>query len=392
MKILQVIPYFVPAWSYGGPVPAVYNLSKELVKKGHEVTVYTTDALEAKNRIREAEEIIDGIDVRRFKNLSDTIAYNHNIFLSPGIIPEVKKRLKSFDIIHLHEYRTIQNIIVHRYAMKYGIPYVLQAHGSVPRVMAKKRLKQLYDNLWGYKLLRDALRVIALTETEAEQYKSMGVTEDKIEIIPSAIDLSEFENLPERGEFRRKYGLNCDQKVILYLARIHKIKGPGLLVKAFAGLAKELDTAMLVIVGPDDGYLPSLKELIKEQDIEEKVLFTGPLYGKKKLEAYVDADVYVLPSVYETFPLAVLEAFACGTPVIVTDRCGIADMVNCQAGVVVSYDKDQLSNAMLRILSDDEKRREFAEKGKLLVREKFNWQKIAEQAEHIYLGCLSSRY
>lgn len=389
MDILQVIPYFVPAWNYGGPVLVAYHLSKELVKKGHGVTVYTTDALKAKNRMREGEEVIDGIKVRRFKNLSNTIAYDHNIFFSPGLLLEVKKRLKSFDIIHMHEYRTIQNIIVHRYAMKYGIPYVLQAHGSVPRVMAKKRLKQLYDNLWGYKLLRDALRVIALTETEAEQYKSMGISEDKIEIIPNGVDLSELDNLPERGEFRRKYGLGSEQKIILYLGRIHKIKGLDLLVKAFADLPKPLNDIKLVIVGPDGGYLSSLKKLIADLGINDKVLFTGPLYGLEKLKAYVDADVYVLPSFYEIFGITVLEALACGTPVIVTNRCGIADAINGQAGLVVPYDKEQLQHALLHLLGDDQMRQEFSEKGKSLVREKLNWEKIAEQVEHIYLSVLS---
>ena len=373
-------------------MPAVYNLSKELAKMGHKVIVYTTDALKAKDRIRQAEEVIDGIEVRRFKNLSNTMAYNHNIFLSPGIILGVRKGLKNFDIIHMHEYRTIQNIIVHRYAMKYGIPYVIQAHGSLPRVMAKKRLKQLYDNLWGYKLLRDALRVIALTETEAEQYKSMGVSPDKIEIVPNGIDLAEFENLPERGEFRREYGLGSDQRIILYLGRIHKIKGLDLLVKAFADLSKPLNDIKLVIVGPDDGYLPSLKKLTADLEISDKVLFTGPLYGQEKLKAYVDADVYVLPSVYETFPVAVLEACACGTPIILTDRCGIADVIEGQAGLVVPYDREQLQHALLHMLDDDKMRLRFGERGKSLVRERFTWGSITEQVISIYESCMSSKY
>jgi len=202
--------------------------------------------------------------------------------------------------------------------------------------------------------------------------------------VPNGIDLFEFDNLPKRGEFRRKYGLGSDQKIILYLGRIHKIKGLDLLAKAFAQVLNDFDVK-LVITGPDDGYLPTLIRLIKELEIEEKVLFTGPLYGEDKLEAYVDADVYVLPSFYEIFGITVLEALACGTPVIVTDRCGLADVINGQAGLVVPYDKEQLQHALLNMLGNVKMRQQFGEKGKLLVCEKFDWEKIAEQVESVYI-------
>lgn len=386
MKILQIIPHFYPAWAYGGPTRNVYGLAKELIKRGHSVTVYTTDALNSKERIKRKEEVVDGIKIRRFKNLSNTLAYNHNIFFEPSMLLEARKEVSSFNIIHMHAYRTIQNIIVHHYAKKRGVPYVLQARGSVLPIFQKQWLKKIFDATWGYRILKDAAQVIALTKTEAEQYKSRGVNEDKIEIIPNGIDPSEFDNLPKKGEFRRKYGLGDDQKIILYLGRIHKIKGLDLLAKAFTELPKEIDNVKLVIAGPDDGYLSALRRLIKELHIEEKVLFTGPLYEEEKLEAYVDADIYVLPSSYEIFGITILEACACGTPVVVTDRCGIAESVDGQAGLVVPYDKEQLQHALLHMLGDDKMRLQFGEKGKLLVRQKFNWEKMAEQMEKVYQG------
>ena len=234
LRILQVIPYFPPAWYYGGPVAVAYNISRELVKRGHEVTVYTTDTLDTKNRIKCKEETIDGIKVKRFRNLSGSLIHHYNIFLSPGMLSGIKKDLNDFDIIHMQEYRSVQNIIVHHYAARYGIPYVIQAHGSLARRITKPNLKKMYDNLWGYRILKGASRVIALNETEVRQYKSMGIIEDKIEIVPNGVDLAEFESLPERGEFRSKYGLGSDEKVILYLGRIHKTKGIDLLVKVFA--------------------------------------------------------------------------------------------------------------------------------------------------------------
>ena len=296
----------------------------------------------------------------------------------------MRKNIRNFDIIHLHDIRCFQSIICHHYAKKYHIPYILQAHGSVATFFQKGVLKRIFDKIWGRRILRDASRVIALTKREAEQYKSMGVSEDKIEIVPNGIELSEFENLPKRGEFRKRYGLNDNHKIILYLGRIHKIKGLDFLSKAFAALSKDFSDARLVIVGPDDGYLPTLKGIIKELNIEEKLLLTGPLYGEAKLEAYIDADIYVLPSIYETFPVAVLEACACGTPIIVTDRCGIADIIRDNAGWVVEYDKDQLQGALFKILSDEESRVRFGERGKRLVRKQFTWDKVIKVLERIY--------
>ena len=382
MKILQVIPAFYPAHAYGGTVEVAYHISKELVRRGHEVTVYTSDSLDKYHRQKSRISEVDGIKVYYFKTPSNRLAWNRLVF-TPGMRLQLSKEIKNFDTIHLHGFRNFQNIPAHHYAKKYSIPYVLQAHGSLPRIIKKQRLKKLYDWVWGNKILKDASKVVALTRTEAEQYKKMGVDEDKIEIVPNGIDLSKFENLPEKGEIRRKYLIEDDEKVILYLGRIHKIKGIDLFVKAFADLAAELDNVKLVIIGPDDGFLSMLKAQIEDLKMDDKILFTGPLYERDKLEAYVDADVYVLPSVYETFPVTVLEACACGTPVIITDRCGIADIVD-KVGCVVEYDKDQLRDAMFKILSDEELRRKLGVEGGRLVREEFGWDKIVRRLESIY--------
>ena len=391
MKIIQVCPIFPPPSpkSFGsGVVSVVYDLSRELLKRGHEVSVYTSAVLDRSSKIKHISNptIIEEIEVYYFPY----VASYYTFFVTPSIMPAIRKNIRNFDIIHLHDFRTFQSIVTHHYAKQYGIPYVLQAHGSLVTYFQKGTVKRIFDRLWGYKILKDASKVIALTKTEAEQYRSMGVSEEKIEIMPNGIDLSEFDNLPERGEFRKKYSLNDDQKLILYLGRIHKTKGLDLLVKAFAELSMHLNNIELVIVGPVDGYLPSLKKLIADLGISDKVLYTGLLYGEEKLKACVDADVYVLPSAYETFPVAVLEACACGTPVIITDRCGIADVIDGQAGLVVPYDKDQLADALSHMLSDDKMRRGFGERGKLLIQEQFAWPKITAQVESIYENCVSS--
>ncbi|MGB9623131.1 MAG: glycosyltransferase, partial [Candidatus Bathyarchaeia archaeon] len=264
LRILQVVPYFPPAYAFGGPVKVAYQISRELAKRGHKVTVYTTDAKDFNSRLETCfNETVHGVRVYYFRNISLMLVRKLKLFVTPKLIPVAKETLKEFDLVHLHEYYTFQNAIIRGPAKKQGIPYVLQAHGSLPKVGSWRRLKQLYDVFFGYRILRGASKVIALSNVEAEQYRSMGIPEEKIAIIPNGIDLSEYANLPPKGSFRKKFNIPDDRKIILYLGRVHKIKGIDFLIRAYAHLRNEMKfkDAILVIAGPDDGYFEEAKAL-----------------------------------------------------------------------------------------------------------------------------------
>ena len=385
MKILQVIGAFYPAQAYGGTVEVAYRLSKELVRRGHVVTVYTSDSLDKYHRQKSRISEIDGIKVYYFKNLSNRLAW-HRLVFTPSLLPQLSREIKNFDIIHLHGFRNFQNILVHHYAKKYGIPYILQAHGDVPYANQKTILKKIFDRLFGYTILRDASKVIALTETEVKDYKKRGMDGDKIEIILNGIELSEYEGLPKRGEFRKRYSIRDDEKMILYLGRLHKTKGIDLLVKAFADTSKELDNVKFLIVGPDDGYRSALEERIRALKVEDKVLFTGFVNNDEKIAVFVDADVFVTPS-FSGFPVTFLEACACGMPIITTNNGDELEWINDKVGYVVKYDKDQLQDAIIKVLSDEGLGRRFGEEGKKLVRGEFGWDKIVKNVEEVYMSC-----
>ncbi len=157
---------------------------------------------------------------------------------------------------------------------------------------------------------------------------------------------------------------------ILFFEKLHQ--------RAFADLVKEkeIDNIKLVIVGPDSGFLSTLKRQIEDLKISDKILFTGSLYERDKLKAYVDADIFVKPRADEIFEIIFLEACTCGTPVICSKECGIADVINKKAGFAIPYDKDELRDAIPKVLSDDELRRRFGEEGKRSVKEEFGWDKI----------------
>ena len=378
MKILQVIQFFAP--QFGGTVTSVYNLSERLSRQGHEVTILTTDwGLN--------EEYLRSIELKGVNVISLHCKFNLFSFLySPSIKKWLRENIKDFDVIHMHNFRTYQNYIVSNYAKKAKIPYILQARGSVLPFFQKKVLKRVYDWIIGYKLLNNAKLVLALTKNESNQYKKMGIPSNKIKIIPNGIDPSKFNDLISKGQFKVKHNINDNEDIILYLGRLHKIKGIDLLLKAFELLSKNMDNVKLVIVGPGD--VSTFKKMSHNLSIENKVIFTGPLYGNDKYEAFIDSDLYILPSVYEAFPNTILEAFLFGKPVVVTDGCGIKDIIHKNAGYVVKYDKNSLKDAMYSILINKKLKSSFGENGRHIVNNEFNWTKIIDKLENLY-ECLS---
>ena len=301
----------LPLLCFRGVVRVVYEISKELVERGNEVTVYTTDGCREAIGDNKKPKEIDGVIVYYFKNISKVLKSKLKI-TNPYYIPWIaRKEIKNFDIIHIHEPRTILAVFISYYARKYNVPYIVQAHGSIMPFFQKILLKKIFDKIWGYNILRDAVRVIAGTNEESMQYMEMGVKENKIEIISNAVDYRQFENIPQ-GIFRQKYGIDQNDKIILYLGRINKIKGIDLLLNSFKQLSNQFNNVKLVLIGPDDGFLSEVKMLMDDIG-EERTIYTGLVSEKTKLEAYVDADIYVLPSIKDNFPISVLEALASST-------------------------------------------------------------------------------
>jgi glycosyltransferase involved in cell wall biosynthesis len=392
-----------PAHAYGGVPRTTYLVSKELAKRGHDVTVFTTDAYDANSRFkpRNNPTDMDGITVYRFRTVSNYLAHK-NVPVAPAMALALRRHLESFDLAHLREHFHFQAVLVHHYATKKAVPYVLQAHGSLPRTLesqdskraliSKSQPKKVFDLFFGHSILKDASNIIATSRIESYYFLNSFVDFpfNKVAYLPNVIDLSSYMDLPLRGQFRAKLGMDDQVKTVLFLGRIHPIKNIETLLAAFSKVKRTVSCPVkLVIAGPDDGYLQTLKSLANQLEVENDVVFPGPLYEREKLEAYVDADVFVLPSHYESFGNVALEALACGTPVIVTNKCGVSEWISGDVGYVVESNEEELCNALSEVLQNGQLSKKLGSNGKKLVEKEFGSDKGISRLEKLYEACIS---
>ncbi|CCJ36713.1 glycosyltransferase [Methanoculleus bourgensis MS2] len=386
MKILQVTPFFKPLWESGGVARVAYDVSRNLHENGHDITVYTTNRSIYPNDLpTNRATCVDGMNVYYFENLRKYV---------PGVTPPVmpyrmpavaRREVAQFDVVHIHDHRTLLTVIASHYARKYGVPYVLQAHGALPQDTGSARMKRLFDLLWTKKVILGAAGVIALNETEAERYRELGVEEGKIAIIPNGIDVAEYPDLPARGRFRAKWGIDDATKVVLYLGRLDPTKGIDLLIRSFAGVTREFDDAVLMLVGGDMGHNEEFRERVRSLDLDGRVIFTGFVSKEDKMAAFTDADVFVTPS-FTGFPITFLEACLCGTPIVTTEQGDLLAWIEGTVGFNTGYTPEALADAIGKLLADDALRARFGAQAKDLVRTRYNWQAIVRDIEALYAG------
>ena len=385
MKILHAFDFFSPHG--GGTIDLLYKLARAQAQNGYDVSLYTSDYKLDQAYIDSLPEV----KITLFHCISPLFGF----YLMPGVIKAARLNLKNYDVIHLHCFRSFQNIVLCHYAKKYHIPYVLDSHGSLPRTHGKKDFKYLlkwgFDIVIGYRILKSAACAIAESQVGVNEYKGYGLPDDKITVIAPPMDTSEFAVLPPKGIFRQKHNLG-DKRLVMSLGRINWIKGIDFLVESFAVLAKTRDDAVLVIIGNDDGYQTILEKLIEKLGIREKVLFAGFLGGQNKLEALIDADMVVQPSRYEQGIRVPFEAMLCNTPVIVTKDMGPGEVIaRSDSGYLVEYGNvSQLKDLIQYILENPAAAMVKTRKGQDYIEEHFSLNKGSEKYVDLYRRVLGA--
>ncbi|MBT3643100.1 glycosyltransferase family 4 protein [archaeon] len=371
MKILQITNSFHPV--IGGQEKVVLEISKGLVKKGHEVTVLTTDYL-CEEKVGSGEKF-DGIEIVRMKNDLWLAGYGY----SPEAMKWLRKNYSKFDVVHCHGY----NRYLPEFAVKFlfkKIPVVFTAHGFIH---TKKNMifKKIHDLTIG-RVVRKADICTALTELDFLDYEKLGVSKEKILVLPNGVDIEKFSNRDEEviRKFKTKFKLG--KNVLLYVGRIHESKGLQYVVDAI----KNIDTTLL-IVGRDGGYKKVLEEKIKERGIGEKVIFAGGLSDEEVVAAYQSSDAFVLFSEWEGFGIVIIEAMAANLPVISSDRGAIPYLIKDGKNGLMSEFKNvgALRDNIMKLFGDEKLRTKLIKSGKEFS-ENYSWEKIVEMVEEIYIG------
>ena len=387
MRIGFVVPYFYPAWSYGGTPRSAFELACGLVERGHQVKVLTTDSV---GRARLAGDgasplrrSVEGIDVLYYRNLSNYLAFQQRLFWPLGFRSALPAELRGCDVIHVHEFRSVLTVSARSAAEELSLPYVLSPHGGLRR-LGKAGMKRVFDWVWGRRILNSAAAVAALSPLEESEARGMGVPASKIRVIPNAVSERDYRSLPEDGIFRRRWDLE-GKRIVLFLGRLHRIKGPDLLLRAFSSILSRASDAHLVLAGPDDGYGLQVRRLTEALGISARVTLTGFLEKDQKLEALVDASLTVIPSRSEMFPITALESLFAATPVLLSSACGLHPDPGTERGVLrfESENVDELATTLLRALTDPACV-ESAQKGREFARREFSVDAVARIAEQVY--------
>ena len=352
MRLLQVTSYYAPAWAYGGPPRVMTDFASGLAARGHEVTVFTSDVPDAEHRARPLRETLDGVRVERYRNLSNTLAWRAKKYLPPGLVLAAARRTGDFDVVHATDARTLPTVAAYLGSRAAHVPFCLSAHGSLPGSPGLRgAVKRRYDARLVRPMLERAALLLAQTDHEARLYLEAGGRESAVTMLPLPVDLAELPPSFEAGFLRKRAGFDPGVPVVLFLGRIHRLKGLDLLVDAIEPLLRAGD-ACLAVVGRDDGQWETIAAQHRDLLAAGSMRFLGPLYGPERFHAYADADVFCLtPRHWEETSLASLEAAATGTPLVVTKQADVPGLADSGGGFVVPLDPEAIREAVRSALS-----------------------------------------
>ncbi|MBN1551180.1 glycosyltransferase [bacterium] len=383
LNVLHVIPGLSNS---SGPTHIVNKLSSCLSDLGCNVSIFYLTGRELDTVMPKDERIyVKGFAVsRRLKY------WGYSALLKKALL----RHGDDFNVIHLHSLWMYPNIAVMKGAKKNNVPYIVAPQGSLDKWSLEHHStrKKLYFNLMERSVLNEAAGLHAVTEHEANIFRNLGVKTPAY-VIPNGVELDDYQSMPDPQIFKDNYQIGDEKTVLLYLSRLHPKKGLDLLIKAYAIACRSNPYLQLVIAGSDGGtgYSETVKQMLRKTGQENNVILTGELKGKEKLEAFAAADIYTLTSYSEGLPIAVVEAMACGLPVVITKGCYLPEVEEWRAGIIAETDVNSISKAIIRLASSKKLRKETGVKSKLLVNNKFGWKKIAADVLDMYKTVISEK-
>lgn len=376
MRLLHVVPTYLPARRYGGPIYAVHGLCRALAARGHDVDVFTTNV----DGDRESDVPLgvgvdlDGVHVRYFASNF------RRLYVSPAMRAALDASIASYDAVHLHSVFLWPTYAAARAAAKQGVPYIVSPRGMlVPELVARKSsvAKKLWIRAVERRTFANAASVHFTAQVELDDARRIGIPLPDPIVVPNGIELPRADSIPRLPD------------TLLFLGRINWKKGLEFLLDAIKNVAG----VKVVIAGNDEEELtPKLRAQAERNGVADRVDFRGPVSGAAKEELLRTSTALVLPSLSENFGNVVLEAMAVEMPVIVTPEVGLAaDVESAGAGIVTSNAPDALAAAIRRLLGDSGARAAMGKRGRALVQSRFTWDRVAAEMEQHYARIAARR-
>lgn len=365
-------------YSYGGASLVAYYLAIEMANRGHGIDVFTT-SIDSKD----SNEKYKNMRIYRYGTTFRVLTSN----ISFGMFRKPIKH--DADIAHVHFDIPPGPLAGLRYAKRKNVPLVVTYHGDwvesygglIRRMGVGFHNRYLVDKLLSY-----ANIIISPSEYYINVSRFLRKYRDKIVVIPNGVNLSDFDIPYSKEECRKKLGLPVDKKIVLYFSYLSPYKGPDVLVNAMSKIIKHVPDAELVFAGK--GVMRNELEMLSTSfGIEKNVRFAGFVDDDLKALYYKAADIFCLPSMMSTecYPLTILEAMACGVPIVASKIGGIPDAVKeGENGLLVqARDSELLADAIIYLLENEDVREKMGNNGRKKV-EWYSWDKIAEETEKVY--------
>ncbi|MET0384994.1 MAG: glycosyltransferase [Polyangiales bacterium] len=373
MRIVHVIPSYLPAVRYGGPMFSTQALCAALVSLGHQVQVVTTsiDGDGDSDVPHDEPVLLDGVEVRYFRT-----RHLRRLTWSSDMALGLWRILPGADVVHLHSVFLAPTTIAAAIARRYGIPYVMSPRGAlVPEhIQAKNRaIKLAWLALLEQRNLRGAARLHVTSEAEYADAARVGLPIPPAAVVPNGVDVPHFGALKPPTAWLEDV---TRTPYLLFVGRLNRTKGLDRLITSLEGTSFRL-----LLAGPDEnGHHAELQALASARGVAEQVEFLGIVSGDDKAWLMKRARVLALTSYRESFGNVVVEALAAGTPVVVTPEVGAHDHVTrSRAGAVVDGDSAPSLRAALDLFwRDDARRAQAGERGRRYVTEHLSWRHAAE--------------
>ncbi len=342
MRLLRVIRRTNP--ESGGPIEGLLRSSEALIRLGHEVEVVSLES---------ADEAASRGFLFPVTGLGRGIGkYGYN----PRLTSWIKKNARRFDAVVLHGLWNYSSVGAWRGLKDQSIPYFIFVHGMMDpwfrkRYPLKHLVKSAYWWLGEGRVLRDAAGVFFTSEEECDRARGVFRGHSyKERVVRYGITGPDGDGEAQKAQFSSGFPKLKNQRFLLYLGRIHPKKGCDLLIRAFAQARKEIAPEIqLALAGPgSSSYIDELKRLVRESEISDRVHWLGMLRDDRKWGAFRSAEAFILPSHQENFGIAVAEAMACSTPVLISDQVNIWREINASKGGLVQPDTEVGTRDLIR--------------------------------------------